>query len=623
MSLSDPQSVIVLECLGRLLTSPIFQRAPRQSAFLKYVVEQTIAKDLESLKEYQIGLRVYERGPAYDTRSDPIVRVEASRLRSKLLEYYDSQGREDAVRIMLPKGTYVAAFEWSVGQPEATQAVAAAPPPTSASGTPGAAVHRVWLGLGLAALLISALVWLFWTRIRPADPGSTMPRSIAILPFRDFSSTSGGSEVGDSLAEALSEELSRVEGLSVAGRTSTLRIREQTADMQTLGRRLNVGAVLEGSIQSSGRDVRVRARLIDVATGFQLWSGTFDRSSLRIFAVQDEIARAIASTLKLQLGRRRESQEALTAPNRLAARDLFMKARQLHRRGDPSLLMQARDIHLQAVKTDPAYPLAHSGLAHIDITIVSDGLKPAAELRGEIVSSIQRALAIDPGLSDAFSARVRLARDVDADWRTVETTCRDVTRLFPNAASIRANCGTAYSLLGRFDEAERELRAAIRLDPLWFGGMDGLAWMLYFSGRRDEALRQVEELMRVDPLFVGANRTYARILTGSGRLIQAKVFLEEKLKLSPDSRDLWAQLGYVRGRLNDRQGALACLSSLRPRPSEVEHALVWAGLGDADRAAAHLERALDRQDPAAVEILVDPAIPLGAHTRRLRERAKL
>ncbi len=226
-------------------------------------------------------------------------------------------------------------------------------------------------------------------------------------------------------------------------------------------------------------------------------------------------------------------------------------------------------------------------------------------------------------MSDAFSARVRLARDIDADWRTVETTCRDVTRLFPNAASIRANCGAAYSLLGRFDQAESELRAAIRLDPLWFGGMDGLAWMLYLSGRRDEALRQVEELMRVDPLFVGANRTYARVLAGSGRFLEAKRFLEDKLKASPDSLDLWAQLGYVRGRLNDRKGALECLSKLGPQPSEVNHALVWAGVGDLDRAAAHLERALDRQEPAALEILVDPAIPLGAHTRRLREKAKL
>ncbi len=379
MALPNPQSAIILECLARILASAIFQRAQRQSAFLRYVVEQTLAGDPDALKEYQIGLKVYERGPSYDTRTDPIVRVEASRLRAKLLEYYDSQGRGDAVRILLPKGTYVASFEWSEPQPEVSRPAAAPPPPQAgAAEDHSLADRRVWIGLGLVALLVGALLFLYWTRFRRARPAALMPRSVAVLPFRDFSSTSGDSEVADTLAEALSEELSRVEGLLVAGRTSTLRLREQTADLQVLGRRLNVGAVLEGSIQSSGRDVRVRARLIDVTTGFQLWSGTFDRSSVGIFAVQDEMARAIASTLRLQMGSRREPQEALTSPNRLAARDLFLKARQLHRRGDPALLMQAREIHLQAVKTDPAYPLAHSGLAHIDITIVSDGLKPAA-----------------------------------------------------------------------------------------------------------------------------------------------------------------------------------------------------------------------------------------------------
>lgn len=623
MPLSEAQSAVVRSCLEQILASPVFSKAKRQRAFLRFVVENTISGQLDALKEYQIGLSVYERGSSYDTRSDPIVRVEASRLRSKILEYYDSYGRQDEVRIELPKGTYVATFHWS-GQPVAKQEASSAAPPRGgflrAIRLP---VSLRWIGLLAACIALAGLVFLYRSRFAPAVPDSRMPRSIAILPFRDFSKQSGISELGDSIAEALSEELSRVEGLSVAGRTSTRRLRDRKADLKVLGSQLNVGAVLEGSIQSEGTELRVRARLIDVASGYQLWSGTFDRSGAQVFAVQDEIARAIASTLRLELDRKSEPQEARTSPSRLAAHDLFLKGRELHRRGDSKLLVEARRIHLEAVKTDPSYPLAHSGLAHIDITIIADGLRPASELRGEVVSSIERALALDPGLSDAFSARVRLARDIDTDWRTVENTCRDVTRLFPNAASIRANCGTAYSLLGKFDQAESELRAAIRLDPLWFGGMDGLASMLYLAGRRDEALRQVEELMRVDPLFLGAHRTYARVLAGSGRLQQAKQFLEQKLISAPDSRELWSLLGFVRGRQNDKKGALECLAKLGPRPLEVEQALIWAGIGDVDRAAAHLERALEQQETAALEILVDPAIPLGSHTRRLRDKVKL
>ncbi len=404
---------------------------------------------------------------------------------------------------------------------------------------------------------------------------------------------------------------------------STMRVSDRNRDLVALGRELNVGSVLEGSVQLAGPQVRVRVRLFDVSSGFQLWSGTFDRSSAEAFAVQDEIARSIATALRLQLGRRMEDPAASKTPARRQAHELFIKGRQLHLRGDPALLTQAREFHLRSVQADPAYPLAHSGLAHIDITVMSEGLRPASELRLETVQSIDRALALDPGLSDAYSARIRLARDIDSDWRTVESTCGDVTRLFPNAASIRGNCGSAYAILGRFQQAEEELRASVRLDPLWFGGLDGLAWMLYLAGRPDEALRQAEEVTRVIPEYRGVRRSYGRFLAGSGRLAQAKAYLEKELAAAPGSPDLWALLGYVRGRLNDNQGARACLSRLGDRPLEVDQAIIWLGLGDLGQAVAHLERSLERHETAGIEVLVDPGFQLGPHRRRLRAKVGL
>lgn len=605
--------------LDIVLASPLFAKAPRQSAFLRFIVENTLDGNADALKEYQIGLLVYERGPSYETRNDPIVRVEAARLRSKLREYYDTIGMQDPVRIELPKGAYVPVFTLT----ESAAPAISAPAAEAGSRRRFLRDAKPWFFIGAVALLagVAALSIAVYNNRRPAEEG--MPRSLAILPFRDLSRDGGMSQLSETLAEALSDELSRVDGLLVAGQTSTLRLRDKIPDPQELGRELQVGAVLEGSIQSSGQQVRIRARLLDVASGFQLWSGTFDRTIVDVFAVEDEIAGAIASTLRVQLSHRREDPSAVTSPERLAAQDIFAKARRLHRRGDPSLLLEARSLHLKAVQTDPAYPLGHSGLAHIDITIMSEGLRPISELRAEAISSIDRALALDPGLSDAFSARIRLARDIDADFRMVENTCLDATRMFPSAASIRANCGTAYSFMGRFSAAEEELRAAVRLDPLWPGGLDGLAWAKYLAGRYEEALRQVEELTRVDPQFLGARRTYARILAGSGRYEQARSYLEAQLKITPLSRDLLAQLGYVLGKLDDRRGALNCLASLGPNPLESEQALIWAGIGDISRAAAHLERALDRRETAALEILADRSIPLGSHTQRLRAKVKL
>jgi serine/threonine-protein kinase len=450
-----------------------------------------------------------------------------------------------------------------------------------------------------------------------------MPRSIAILPFRDLTGTSGGREICDALAESLTEELSRAEGLLVAGRTSTMRLSDRTTDLQALGRQLNVGAVLEGSVQSSGAQVRVRARLFDVVSGFQLWSATFDRTSVEVFAVQDEIVRAIATTLRIQLGRVREDPAAKSSAARRTAQELFNKGRQLHRRADPAVLLEARALHMRAVEADPRYPLGHSGLAHINITVMSEGLRAPAELRPETVLAIERALSLDPGLSDAYSARVRLARDIDMDWRAVETTCRDVTRLFPNAASIRGNCGMAFAIMGRFPEAEAELRACARLDPLWPSGLDNLAWMLYLAGRGDEALRQVEEVMRIDPTFRGSRRTYSRILLGSGKFDQARKYLEGEISRDPGSTELIALLGYTFGRLNDKAAARRCLDRIGPRPQEVELALIWLGLNDTTRAAAHLERALDKHETMALDVLVDPAMQMRPQTARLRAKVGL
>lgn len=619
-----PDAELILQCLQRVLDSPGFSRASRQSAFLRYVVERALAGDIDALKEYPIGIAVYQRGSAYDTRSDPIVRVEAARLRSKLREYYHTLGADDPVRFDIPKGSYLPVFHQRrppLPDPAGSAASGLALETAAPVSRRRSLSWRLAGGaLALAALLLAGL-WLL--RTRALSPAGSMPSSIAIVPFRDLSGVAQNSEFGAAIAEAITEELSRVTGLQVAGTASTLRLIDRNPDLRALGRRLNVGAVLEGSVQSAGGVVRIRARLFDVSTGFQLWSGVFDRTRAEAFAVQDEIARAIASTLRLRLERGPEDAARRTSPARLASHDLYFRGRQLHRRGDPALLKQARDFHLQSVAADPGYALAYSGLAHIDITIMAESLSPVSELRAETVQSIEKALALDPRLSDAYSARVRLARDIDYDWAAVESGCRDVTRMFPNAASIRGNCGTAYAMLGRTREAETELRAAVRIDPLWPGGLDGLAWMLYLAGRYDEALRQVQDLQRIDPAFKAARRTHARLLIGSGRLQQAREYLERELAVAPESPDLWALLGYLRGRTKDRAGAHECLARLGPRPLQVDTALIWLGLGDLERAAGHLAVALDRRESAALDVLTDPVFTLGAHSRRLRAKVGL
>jgi len=251
-----PQSSIRAQ-LERILASAAFAQSERMCRFLRMVVEYSLENRGGELKEYSIALQVFDRKPAVDPRVDPIVRVEARRLRTKLGRYYERDGTADDILIELPKGNYAARFS----RREACASAAA----DQAPGSPETAV--------------------------------------AIIPFANLSRGEENEYFSDGLTEELILGLTRVPGLRVVAWTSAAQLRGEH-DFRGVGQRLNVGAVLTGSVRKAGNRIRVTAQLIDTVNSSYLWSEAYDRQLQDLLRIQDEISRAIVGTLRIQLAGR-------------------------------------------------------------------------------------------------------------------------------------------------------------------------------------------------------------------------------------------------------------------------------------------------------------------------------
>ncbi len=241
--------------IDRILASPHFLRSQALSRFLRFVVEQTLeGKELE-LKEYRLGVDVFERGADFDPRIDPIVRMQAAKLRARLAEYYNEEGRGDSLVISIVKGGYVPSFTKRVSEKPDLQ-------------------------------------------------------SIAVLPFVNISADPENEHFSDGLTEELINVLTSIPGLRVVARTSVFSFKNTSKDIREIGAQLNACAVIEGSVRRVGNQLRVTAQLIEVSTGYHLSSNVYRRELKDVFAAQDDLANAVASGIAPSVGVPREAPSA-------------------------------------------------------------------------------------------------------------------------------------------------------------------------------------------------------------------------------------------------------------------------------------------------------------------------
>jgi adenylate cyclase len=272
--------------IERILCSQTLSGSDQLKRLLRLVVERTLDGQPELLKEYSLGLDVFQRPPDYDPKVDPIVRVQAGRLRSKLIEYYASEGAHDSLVIRIPKGAYVPVF----GARDS-----AAPAPDMKSRR-----QRVWLAAAGLAVLVVVLVVLWAARDSIAVPVD-MHRSVAVFPLQIFSESGSRGHIADQVAEVLTTELAKNKQLRILSRTTASKYRETTSSLPEIARVLGVRWVVEGGVGVQGSRVYVKLRAIDALTDRKVWADVFDCDLSELVAVNARAADSIAVAIEVEL----------------------------------------------------------------------------------------------------------------------------------------------------------------------------------------------------------------------------------------------------------------------------------------------------------------------------------
>jgi len=278
----DPAAV--RSALDHVLASQTFVNAGRLSRMLRFVVERTLDGQGDQLKEYLLGVEVFDRPSEYDPRLDSIVRVEARRLRAKLAEYYETDGVGDALRIRLAKGGYAPTFE-------RVPASHASPAPSEPAGMRAISLELIVAGI----VLVAAAVYFWPTSARVASPGPVV--TVAVLPFHVFSGRDDDRRLADRLADGVTTELARVASLGVAAHTSARQYRDPQRSVREIGQALGVRVVMEGTAHIDAQMVRLEIRLVDSALGRKLWVEAFTARSDDLDGLERRVAQAAAKFL--------------------------------------------------------------------------------------------------------------------------------------------------------------------------------------------------------------------------------------------------------------------------------------------------------------------------------------
>ena len=434
---SEFEARSIQEQMCRLLDSALFVHAERLGRFLKFVVDETLEGRAHRLNQFAIAIEVFDRDETFDPTVDAIVRVEAGRLRSKLLEYYDTLGRTDPIRIELPKRSYAAAFHY---RPESDDAI--------------------WA-------VDQELDDEKYTRDNAAKTTSLTEPTIAVLPFVNMSTDPEQEYFADGVTEDLITDLSGLPGIAVIARHSTFTFKGITATVQQVCEKLGANLVLEGSVRKVGDKVRITAQLIEGTTGQHLWAQRYDRDLENIFDIQDEVNQKIVSACSLRLSDNERQKLERRGTDVIDAYDYVLRGMKETQANTMEGTARARYCFESALELDPNYAAAHARLALNYLFRWIQGWSESAED------------SLDKGLEFALKA----------------------VAIDDKLAMAHATLSWAYLWHSEHDKAVVEGRLAIDLDPDDVLALERLAFSMIFAGDAESSLSLIEKARRLNPNF--------------------------------------------------------------------------------------------------------------------------
>lgn len=459
------------------------------------------------------------------------------------------------------------------------------------------------LTAGIAVLVLLAALWL--TRTKKLSGTTHISPSIAVLPFTDLSAEKDQEYFSDGLAEELLNSLAKIPGLHVAARTSAFQFKGKNEDLRVIGQRLNVATVLEGSVRKQGQRVRISAQLIQVSDGFHLWSEAYDRDLTDIFAVQEDIASAVAGSLKVTLLGEKVPAPRGTTPE---AYNAYLQGKYFYARPTRENLEKSIAYFEQAISLDSNYAPAWAALSldHSDLAgfYSSDQLR---EQYGKAREAAERALALDPNLAEAHTALALVKLTYDWDWTGANASFQRAVALEPGNALVVEGAAWAAATLNQFDEALSLCRRAVELDPLLSWAHHCLAFHAWWAGRLGEAEGAIRKGLEIDPQFPWLYALLARVYLARERPQEA--LAEAERETLPEFRLQSLALAYhALSRKQESDRALAELIAKNQNDAAFQIAEVYAFRGEVDAAFTWLERAYAQRDGGLSEIKGDPLL---------------
>jgi TolB-like protein/Tfp pilus assembly protein PilF len=451
-----------------------------------------------------------------------------------------------------------------------------------------------------------------------AKPADQKP-SIAVLPFANMSRDSDDEYFSDGLAEEIINLLAHVPGLKVTARTSAFAFRGKEQDITKIAEALRVRTILEGSVRRAGTRMRVTAQLINAEDGYHLWSERYDRELTDVFAIQDDIAQAIASALQVTLTAK--AAQARHTPV-LAAYEAVLKGRHHMLRHSPVSHARANDCFERAMALDPQYAEPHASLGLNCFLSGMSGLRSARDTMPLVRAAAKEALSLDPSDPGPHFLLASVAAAYEYDWKQAA----EHFAIAMAGASVSAEAHWAYASLyfqplGRFEESVSHMEGAVERDPLnalWRGV---LASHLTHAGLHDQAIQQANEALEIDESNIAPSVTLGEAYVAMGRWAEAALALENAYRLQPQYALSTGMLAGALVRIGEHARADQMIRELGDTPRPLMGRVLYHWIcGETDQAADWYERAINGRDPFA---LVFADGPLGSAFRESSRWPKL
>ena len=433
-------------------------------------------------------------------------------------------------------------------------------------------------------------------------------KAIAVLPLANMSADPENEYFSDGMTEEIIGALSKVPGLQVASRTSCFAFKGKEVDIRQVGEKLGVGSVLTGSVRKIGNRIRITAQLVNADSGHSIWSETYDRQLEDVFAIQDELSRAIVDALKLRLGS--ESEQLVSPTKNIEAYNLYLKGRFFFNRFTEPGLRKSLDFFQHVLLQEPGYARAYAGMADCWCGLADDWVAPD-DAYPRAKAAAQRALQHDPELAEAMTSLGKVLCWYEWDFAGAEAQLRRAVTINPNYGEAHWTFGSTLPAVGKLGEAVEEMRKALNLDPLYPQYSRWLGRMLLYAEDYEAAIAQSHKTMELNADYFQAYLDIGSASLAQNRPEQALEWYRRGQRLESSVRSYDAYIVRALAPLGRQEEAEEILKRLEDesRQHYVRAEVLatgYAAVGQLDKAFASLERAFQARSAGLIYLHVDP-----------------